>query len=165
MSIFFRAQSTYTQTEAPHAHAGIIVGQLINSSIDMDINTNFSQLTTLGNRACTGAVGYYYSTCHSCDYFLKAQTNFNNISIISKGSASVSGSTLGAIYEFRHVYNKDIRPVNKISSKINTITIHASGRNSAIGTCIGLAYSLANIINLSVNDAYIIGDNTYAEVS
>ena len=35
-------------------------------------------------------------------------------------------------------------------------------KGSFIGACVGFAGSHANIIHLSVNDAYIIGDNTYA---
>ena len=101
LSIFFRAQSTYTQTKPSCAHAGIVVGKLIHSVIDMDVNTHFSQLTTLGTFACSGAVGYhsspYSSTCRVCPYFFKAQTNFNNISIFSRGFASYSGSTVGCI--------------------------------------------------------------------
>ena len=164
LSISFRAQSTHTQTEAPYADAGIVAGQLIHSSIDMDINTHFSQLITSGYEAYSGAIGFlhYFNPCSSPYPYFKAQTNFNNISMVSKGAFSAAGSTVGYLYEDTPC-NKEIKSVNKIiNSKINTITIHASGETSSIGTCIGVAdYSPANIINLSVNDAYIIGNNAY----
>ena len=159
LSIYFRAQSTHTQTKARHAPAGIVAAQIKNSSIDMDVNTNFSQLTTLGKHTCAGAVGYHvFGPCRSC--FFKAQTNFNKISIVSKGIFSAVGATIGCTNMYNTDSN-DIKLVNKINSKINTITIHASGTGSFIGTCIGMAYGHHNIINLSVNDAYIIGDNAY----
>ena len=160
LSIYFRAQSTYTQTAIHHAHAGIVAAQIAGGFIDIDVNTNFSQLTTSGHVACAGAVGVYDTTCRSCNQFLKAQTHFNNISIFSKGIASASGSTVGCIWG--HQAKQNIRLVNKINSKINTITIHASGAGSSIGTCIGLIEHPANIINLSVNDASIIGNNVHA---
>ena len=155
---FFRAQSTHTKTEAPHAHAGIVAGQLIDSSIDMNVNTHFSQLTTSGHYAHAGAVGFHHlkQHCSSCHYFLKAQTNFNNISIFSGGNFNGAGSTVGTLFGNTHDHTKNIKPVSKINSKINTITIHASGKGSFIGACVGVILHCINTLNLNVNNAHIV---------
>ena len=98
--------------------------------------------------------------------FLKAQTNFNNISIFSEGALSASGATVGGI---GHIYynTRDIKSVNTINSKINTITIHASGESSYIGACVGLAHNTANIINLTVNDVHLVtlNEHTYSALA
>ena len=159
------AQATYTKTTAPYAHAGIVVGKLTNSVIDMDVNTHFSQLTTFRNTClfrCSRLSLFPILFPHvvSVLIFLKHRQILIIYLLFSRGVLSYSGSTVGCIHVYTH--NQYIKPVNKINSKINTITIHASGSNSFIGTCIGLADSHANIIHLSVNDAYIIGNNVYA---
>ena len=157
LSISFSAQSTYSQTDTPHAHAGIVAAQLIHSSIDMNVTTHFSQLTTSGHSAYAGAVGYHvFGSCRSCSF--KAQTNFNNISIVSKGIANTVGATVGGLIGYSSSTKED-RPVNKINSTINTITIHSSGQNSRVGACVGRADSIINTIHFSVNDAEIIGNS------
>ena len=74
LSIYFKAQSTYTKTEAPYADAGIVAGKLDGSSIDMNVNTNFSQLTTSGDIAYAGAIGYHTFKKRdlSCPYFFES---------------------------------------------------------------------------------------------
>ena len=167
LSIFFMAQSTYTKTEAPYAATGIVVGRLENSAIDMNVNTHFSQLTSSGNYAYAGAVGYHHlQSCHlSCNYFFKAQTNFNNISIFSGGIFSFAGSTVGSLYG-HPIYNATV-PTNKINSKINTITIHASGKGSYIGACVGSTKQHINMLNVDISNAYIVtsGDYTYSALA
>ena len=158
LSISFTAQSTHTQTETPNADAGIIAGALENSAIDMNVTTHFSQLTTSGHIAYAGAVGFhFFESCRSC--FFKAQTNFNNISIISKGASSAVGATVGGLIGYSS--STEDRPVNKINSKINIITIHSSGPVSHVGACVGRADRTINTIKFSVNDAEIIGNNSH----
>ena len=159
LSIFFMGQSTHTKTVAPYATTGIVVGRLEDSAIDMNVNTHFSQLTSSGNYSCVGAVGYHhFKSCRlSCNYFFKAQTNFNNISIFSGGNFSVVGSTVGGLYG-HEIYDTTI-PVNKINSKINTITIHSSGQHSVIGACVGVVQNCINTLHLNVHNAHIITSN------
>ena len=162
LSIFFTAQSTHTKTTAPYAATGIVVGRLEDSAIDMNVNTHFSQLTSSGNYAYAGAVGYHHvMSCHvSCNYFFKAQTNFNNISVVSEGIFSFSGATIGALYA--HLVYNAVIPENKINSKINTITIYSSGKGSYIGACVGSTENHINMLNVNIGDAHIVtsGDNT-----
>ena len=158
LSLFFKAQSTHTQTQAPCADAGIVVGRLSDSSINMNVNTNFSQLTTSGDYSYAGAVGFHNPrrNCPSCHYFFKAQTDFNTISLFSGGTFSAAGATVGGILGYRRHNPQYIGARSTINSKINTITIHASGNNSSVSACIGRTNSHVNTLNLSINNADIV---------
>ena len=165
LSIDFRAQSTHTQTEAPFADLGIVAGRLDDSSIDMNVNTDFSQLISSGDRAYAGAVGFFRPNqhCAPCYYFFKAQTNFNNISIFSEGNFSAAGATVGGLLGYSHYrFLAHNQPKSKINSKINTITIHSSGKASCVSACIGGVENHINMLNLNINSAHIVTSNENA---
>ena len=136
LSIYLKAQSTYTKTEAPYAHAGIVAGKLTDSSIHMNVDINFAQLTSSGHHVNTGTVGLHaFRQCHNFpNYSFNAQTKFNHISIFSGGNFCSVGSTVGTI--FGHLNSNTIDTANKINCKMNTSTIQASGTNSYIGACV-----------------------------
>ena len=169
LSIYFRAQSTHAKTEAPYADVGIVAGRLSDSSINMNVNTHFSQLTSSGHYAYAGAVGYHnFKICDlSCPYFFKAQTNFNNISIFSRGTFSAAGATVGGLLGYIHYDTQDIRPTNTINSTINTITIHASGKDSYSSACVGIVENRINTLNVNVNNAHlvILNESTYSALA